>query len=218
MVRALRPARSIATRIHTLRGRRVMLDADLAILYGVTTKRLNEQVRRNAARFPDDFMFQLTADEVLVLRSQSATSNSGRGGRRFRPFAFTEHGAVMLASVLSTPVAVAASVQVVRAFVQLRQALASHADVALRLDELERRYDGQWHLRTTTSGRPAGCRPGSKGSPTCATPGAHRRGFQDRAGRADRAAGAGAAAQRRLAMTGAADRLRSQTVTLEACV
>lgn len=110
----------IDSAIHLVRGHRVMLDADLAALYGVTTKRLNERVKRNLDRFPEDFAFRLTADEVVALRSQSATSNVGRGGRRYAPIAFTEHGAVMLASVLSSPTAVETSVQIVRAFVLLQ--------------------------------------------------------------------------------------------------
>jgi len=123
-----------------------MLDADLAALYSVSTKRLNEQVRRNRSRFPEDFAFRLTRAEVDALRSQIATSKPGRGGRRHPPTAFTEHGAVMLASVLNSPVAVLASIQVVRAFVQLRGMMASHADFARRLDELERRYDQRFQV------------------------------------------------------------------------
>lgn len=123
-----------------------MLDADLAMLYGVSTKRLNEQVRRNLSRFPKDFAFKLTHDEVSRLRSQIATSKIGRGGRRYAPMAFTEHGAVMLASVLNSPVAVHASIQVVRAFIQLRALMTTHADLALRLDELERRYDHRFQV------------------------------------------------------------------------
>jgi len=115
------PSQRIESRIFFVRGRKVMLDADLAELYGVTTKRLNEQVKRNASRFPGDFMFRLTPDETRILRSQFATSRSGWGGRRVFPYAFTEHGAVMLASVLNSPTAVDASVQVVRAFVRLRE-------------------------------------------------------------------------------------------------
>lgn len=124
-----------------LRGQRVILDAELAALYGVTTKRLNEQVKRNAARFPEDFQFRLTAEEAAALRSQIATSKvphkDGRGGTRYRPFAFTEHGAIMVATVLNSPRAVEMSVYVVRAFVQLRELLASNAELARRLNELE---------------------------------------------------------------------------------
>ena len=112
------PVAQIAGAIHVVRGQRVMLDADLAALHGVSTKRLNEQVRRNRARFPGDFAFRLTDDEANALRSQNATSNSGRGGRRYAPIPFTEHGAVMLASVLNSPLAVHVSIQVVRAFVR----------------------------------------------------------------------------------------------------
>lgn len=123
-----------------------MLDADLAILYGVTTKRLNEQVRRNGPRFPEDFMFRLSAEEASNLKSQIATSSLRWGGRRKLPNAFTEHGAVMLASVLSSPTAVETSVQIVRAFVRIRLMLASNADLARRLDDLERRYDSQFRV------------------------------------------------------------------------
>jgi len=123
-----------------------MLDADLAVLYGVTTKRLNEQVKRNRDRFPADFMFRLTARETAGLRSQIATTKSGRGGRRSPPVAFTEHGAVMLASVLNSPTAVYASIQVVRAFVRLRGILATHRDLARKLEDLERKYDAQFRV------------------------------------------------------------------------
>jgi hypothetical protein len=130
---------ALAQRIHLLRGQKVMLDADLAELYGVPTKRLNEQVRRNSERFPPDFMFQLSAEEHAVLRSQSATSNVGRGGRRYAPYAFTEHGALMAATVLNSPRAIEMSVFVVRAFVQLRELLATSRELAVKLDDLERR-------------------------------------------------------------------------------
>ena len=116
---------------------RVILDSDLARLYGVTPKRFNEQVRRNRKRFPPDFMFRLTNQEVAILRSQIATSSWG--GRRYAPTAFTEHGAVMAASILSSPVAIAATVYVVRAFVQMRNALAEHHEIAERLGQLERK-------------------------------------------------------------------------------
>jgi len=122
-----------------------MLDADLAELYGVPTKRLNEAVRRNAARFPEDFMFQLTADEAEILRSQFATSN-GRGGRRYIPYAFTELGVAMLSSVLNSERAVLVNIAIVRAFVRLREMAASHKDVLLRLDEMEGKYDRQFKV------------------------------------------------------------------------
>ena len=118
-----------------------MLDADLAWLYGVSTKRLNEQVKRNRNRFPSDFMFQLNSAESESLRSQFATSKTGRGGRRYLPFAFTEHGAIMLAAVLNTPRAIEVSVFLVRAFVRLREILATHRSLANKLVELERRIE-----------------------------------------------------------------------------
>ena len=130
--------------IHLIRGPRVMLVSDLARLYGVTTKRLNEQVRRNIDRFPQDFMFQLTREEYDALRSQIATLKTGRGQhRKYLPYAFTEHGAVMLANVLNSPTAVQASIQVVRAFVRLREMMITHTELARRLDELEKKYDKQ---------------------------------------------------------------------------
>lgn len=135
--------------IHTVRGRRVMLDADLARIYGVTPKRLNQQVHRNIERFPNDFMFQLTSEEQAVLRLQNATLKPGSGHyRKYLPYAFTEHGAVMLSAVLRTPVAIQASIQVVRAFNRLRQLSAAHRDLAAALGELERRvaaHDDRLH-------------------------------------------------------------------------
>ncbi len=128
---------AIASRILLVRGLRVMLDADLAALYGVETRRLNEQVRRNRERFPQDFIFELTPEELADLKSQFATSSWG--GRRKLPLAFTEHGALMAATILNSPRAVEVSVYVVRAFVQLRDLLAGNKDLARRLKELERR-------------------------------------------------------------------------------
>ncbi len=131
--------RRVEERIHYLRGQRIILAADLAELYGVTTKRLNEQVKRNQDRFPADFVFLLSIQEVHSLRSQIATSKSGRGGQRYRPFAFTEHGAIMAANVLNSRVAIEASILVVRAFIRLREVIAEHADLKRRLGEIERR-------------------------------------------------------------------------------
>lgn len=131
---------SVEGAIHLVRGQRVMLDSDLAAIYGVTTKRLNEQLRRNRSRFPSDFAFQLTAEELTNLRSQIATS-SFHGGRRYRPWVFSEHGALMLASVLNSEIAVQASVRVVRAFVRLREMVAANTQLAAKLEELERRFD-----------------------------------------------------------------------------
>jgi len=164
---SLVPIESIAAGIVLLRGRKVILDSDLARLYGVTTKRLNEQVRRNLDRFPDDFAFQVTQEEIESLRLQNATSNedpnlrsqiatssgsepenlrsqnatSRHGGRRYLPYAFTEHGAVMAASVLNSPRAVEISVYVVRAFIRLRELLSTHAELSQRLAELESKVD-----------------------------------------------------------------------------
>ena len=127
--------------IYLIRGQRVMLDSDLAAIYGTSTMRLNEQFRRNRKRFPDDFAFVLTREEFARLISQIAISKKGRGGRRKLPIAFTEHGAIMLASVLNSDVAVQASVRVVRAFVRLREMVAANAQLAGKLAELERRLD-----------------------------------------------------------------------------
>jgi hypothetical protein len=135
------PIDNVESAIYLVRGQRVMLDSDLAAIYGTSTMRLNEQVRRNRQRFPADFAFQLTPDEFKPLISQIAISKKGRGGRRKLPWAFTEHGAIMLASVLNSPIAVQASVRVVRAFVRLREMVAANAQLAARLKDLERRLD-----------------------------------------------------------------------------
>jgi hypothetical protein len=124
----------IATAIRIVRGQRVLLDSDLAVIYGVTTKRLNEQVRRNASRFPADFLIRLTQQDVTDLRSQNATSSWG--GRRYSPLAFTEHGAIMAATILNTPRAIQMSVYVVRAFARLRQMAAAHSKLARELEDL----------------------------------------------------------------------------------
>lgn len=137
---AIVPLEQIESRILLIRGHKVMLDSDLAELYGVTTKRLNEQVKRNKDRFPADFMFQLTPEEDESLRSHFATST--RGGRRYRPYAFTEHGAIMAASVLNSHRAIEVSVFVVRAFVKLRELLATHQELAQKLTELEQKIQG----------------------------------------------------------------------------
>jgi phage regulator Rha-like protein len=139
------PMERIEKAILFIRGEKVMLDADLAELYGVETKRLNEQVRRNPGRFPPDFMFQLTAEEAESLRSQFATLKRGEH-RKYLPYAFTEHGALMLANVLNSERAAQTSVQVVRAFVKLRQMLASNADLARKLAALEQKYDAQFKV------------------------------------------------------------------------
>lgn len=130
---------NIAKKIRIVRGQRVLFDSDLAQLYGVSTKRLNQQVRRNIDRFPADFIFTLTDQESAVLRSQFATLKAGSGShRKYAPLVFTEHGAIMAATVLNSPTAVEMSVLVVRAFVKLRQMLASGAALTQRLETLER--------------------------------------------------------------------------------
>jgi hypothetical protein len=142
----------VESAIYLIRGQRVMLDSDLAAIYGVTTKQLNQQLKRNSSRFPEDFAFQLTVKEFTNLRSQFVTSSSkglrsqfttsrSHGGRRHCPWVFTEHGAIMLASVLNSDIAVQASVRVVRAFVRLREMVAANAQLAAKLKELERRLD-----------------------------------------------------------------------------
>ena len=132
----------IESRILLIRCHKVIVDSDLADLYGVPTKRLNEQVKRNPVRFPVDFMFQLTPEETVNLRSHLATSKQRRGGRRYRPYAFTEHGVIMAASVLNTHRAIEVSVYVVRAFVKLREMLRTHKELAQKLSELEKRIEG----------------------------------------------------------------------------
>src|SRR6201987_456816 len=134
-------ADSVDSRILVVRQQKVILDPDLAELCGVPVKRLNEQVKRNRERFPSDFMFQLTAEELESLRSQNATSKGGRGGRRYAPYAFTEHGAILAATVLNSEQAVEMSVFVVRAFVRLREMLATNEKLAAKVDELEERLD-----------------------------------------------------------------------------
>jgi len=135
---AIIPIEPIAQSIVLIRGQKVLLDTDLALLYDVPTKRFNEQVRRNLERFPADFMFQLTDEEWAALRSQFATLKPGRGQhRKYLPFAFTEHGAIMAATILNSPRATEVSVYVVRAFVRLREVLASNKELAKRLDDLE---------------------------------------------------------------------------------
>ena len=139
---AMTPIEGIDTKIHLIRGQRVMLDSDLATIYGVATMRLNEQLKRNLKRFPSDFAFQLTREEFAALISQTAISKKGRGGRRTAPWVFTEHGAIMLASVLNSERAVEMSVYVVRAFVQMREMLMSNRQLAAKLEELEKRVTG----------------------------------------------------------------------------
>ena len=152
--KALIPVERIEKRIYLIRGQKVMLDADLADLYGVETKVLLQAVKRNVDRFPRDFMYPLTAQEVTFLRSQFVTSKTTarprvsdpRGGRRYLPYAFTEQGVAMLSSVLRSPRAIAVNVEIMRAFVSLRQIHANHADLARKLEELEKKYDSQFSI------------------------------------------------------------------------
>ena len=134
-------AKRVGSKIIVLRNQKVILDADLAELYGVSVKRLNEQLKRNPTRFPRDFLFTITRAEYLNLRSQNATSSSAHGGRRYLPHAFTEHGAIMVATVLNSKRAIEMSVFVVRAFVQMRHAMVVNQQVMSKLSELEARLD-----------------------------------------------------------------------------
>jgi hypothetical protein len=166
---SLIPIERIAQKIYVIRGERVLLDSDLAAIYGVETRVFNQAIKRNLLRFPDDFMFQLALDEyeslifqigisrVDPLRSQYVTSKSGQAMRsqnvtaskrniRFLPYAFTEHGALMAANVLKSNRAVEASVQVVRAFVKMRNMLASNAELAKQINALEKKYDAQFKV------------------------------------------------------------------------
>ncbi len=139
------PAERIEQSILLVRGHKVMLDRDLAALYEVETKVLNQAVKRNADRFPEDFMFQLSAEEFENWKSQIVTSNpAAKMGVRRRPYAFTEQGVAMLSSVLRSDRAVAVNIEIMRAFVRLRRLLASHAELARKLDALEKKYDAQF--------------------------------------------------------------------------
>lgn len=135
------PDAAITGRIHIIRGQKVMLDRDLAELYGVEVKRLKEQVRRNITRFPEDFMFELTLEEDHALRSQNATLKQGEHGK-YAPFAFTEHGILMLANVLRSEQAIAMSIHIIRVFTRMRELLLSSHDVVAKLKELEGRITG----------------------------------------------------------------------------
>jgi hypothetical protein len=139
------PAGRIEKCIRVIREQKVMLDADLAGLYEVEVRALIQAVKRNLGRFPDDFMFQLTREEFDILRSQSVISSQW-GGRRYRPYAFTEQGVAMLSSVLRSERAVQVNVEIIRAFVRLRQLLATHADLLRKVEALEKRYDAQFKV------------------------------------------------------------------------
>jgi hypothetical protein len=141
---SLIPSDRIERAILLVRGEKVMLDADLATLYGVSVKALVQAVKRNLDRFPGDFMYQLTDQEFTDLRSQFVTSKTGRGGRRYAPYAFTENGVAMLSSVLRSKRAIAVNIEIMRTFTRLRALLASHKELSRRLDDLERKYDKQF--------------------------------------------------------------------------
>lgn len=138
------PLETIERRILQIRDHKVMLDKDLAELYGVTTARLNEQVKRNIGRFPNDFAFQLTQKEFDLLMSQIATSNTGRGGRRKLPWVFTEHGILMLSSVLRSEQAIQANIAIMRTFLRMREVMLSHKEMAQRIDDMELKYNAQF--------------------------------------------------------------------------
>ena len=140
---SLIPVERIERAILLIRRQKVILDADLAVLYGVETRLLVQAVKRNLGRFPEDFMFQLNREEFAILRSQSVTS-SDWGGRRYPPYAFTEQGVAMLSSVLRSQRAIRVNIEIMRAFIRLRQILASHAVLARKLDALEKKYDAQF--------------------------------------------------------------------------
>jgi len=132
--------------IHRIRGHAVILDSDLAALYGTTTKKLNQQVKRNSERFPDEFVFQLTEKEWNSLRSQIVTSKKGRGGRRYMPYVFTEHGALMAANVVNSELAIQMSIAVVQAFVKMRRMALSVEGIARKVNQLETKYDEQFKI------------------------------------------------------------------------
>ncbi len=132
---------TISSRIYLIRGKRVLLDSDLAELYGVLTKNLNKAIHRNVSRFPEDFMFQLTSGEAESLRFQIGTSKKGRGGRRYLPYAFTQEGVAMLSGVLNSPRAIQANILIMRAFIKLRELVATNELIRQKIEELERKYE-----------------------------------------------------------------------------
>ena len=134
----------IINKIFLVRDKKVMLDADLAELYGVETGALNRAVKRNIDRFPEDFMFQLTREEFNSLKCQIGISKKGRGGRRYTPLVFTEHGILMLSSALNSKRAIQVNIQIMRTFTKLREMLASHADLKKKIEAMERKYDKQF--------------------------------------------------------------------------
>jgi len=146
IMEAMITTESIELKIFVIRGMKVMLDSDLAELYGVATKVLLQAVKRNEKRFPSDFAFQLRNHDVAVLRSQSVTSSSRHGGRRYRQYVFTEQGVAMLSSVLNSDRAIEVNIQIMRAFVKLREMIATNKDLSKKLEELEKKYDSQFKI------------------------------------------------------------------------
>jgi len=140
------PKETIQNKILLIRGKKVMLDQQLAALYGVQTKNLNKAVKRNSSRFPDDFMFQLNKKEADILRFQLGTSKFGSGGRRYLPYVFTQEGIAMLSSVLKSERAVQVNIQIMRAFVKLRELMSSHAALRNKIEEMEKKYDYQFRV------------------------------------------------------------------------
>ena len=143
-MKTLVPIEPIASKIYLIRGIKVILDRDLAELYGVETKRLKEQVRRNIERFPEDFMFELTKKEIKNLRSQFATSSWG--GARYLPMAFTEQGVAMISSILKSKRAIEVNIAIIRAFVKLREMMATHKDLKRKIESMEKKYDEQFQI------------------------------------------------------------------------
>jgi len=144
-MKSLIPVETIEKKILLIRDAKVMLDSDLAMLYGVETREIVQAVKRNIGRFPDDFMFQLAVEEFELLKSQSVISKPvGRGGRRYIPYAFTEQGVAMLSSVLNSEKAIKVNIEIMRSFVRLRQMLSSNAELARKLAALEKKYDIQF--------------------------------------------------------------------------
>ena len=143
------PTEIIQSRIYLIRGFKVMFDKDLAELYGVSTKRFNEQVKRNIKRFPQGFMFQLNQKEYGSLRSQIATSKRGRGGRRYLPYVFTDYGVAMLSSVLNSDRAIEVNIQIMKVFTRLREIMSSHRNFERRIEELEQKFQGKLNKQDT---------------------------------------------------------------------
>jgi len=140
------PEKIIQRKIFIVRNKKVMLDRDLAQLYDVPTKSLNLAVKRNLTRFPNDFMFQLTPEETTSLRFQFETSKKGRGGRRYLPYVFTQEGVAMLSSILNSERAIHVNIQIMRAFVKLREMMTSHTELRNKIEQMEKKYDDQFKI------------------------------------------------------------------------